>query len=177
MQHTDEAYNLARDAVMEGRKTNSLATIIDYQVYQSRQTKVTGYELELEALNLRNDDVCRYIKKVKNFETAMTTLTETANIPTDLLKTVIDEAKDIITTRGKDDYGSAERCMGNIAAQWNLYLSQKYGKESSLKEEDVCQLMVLLKMVRDMHKPKRDNIVDQIGYTALIQEIRESKDE
>lgn len=85
------------------------------------------------------------------------------------------EAHKTITTRGADDYGNAERCMSNIAKQWNLYLFQKYGTPSAINDEDVCYMMVLLKMVRDIHKPKRDNLVDGIGYTALIQELRDAK--
>jgi len=40
-----------------------------------------------------------------------------------------------------------------------------------LSEEDVCWMMVLLKMARQMHTYKDDNLVDAIGYIALIEKV------
>lgn len=85
---------------------------------------------------------------------------------------ILEEAKDII-------YGDREQCYGKptvgltrIAALWETYLMEKYrGDVSTISSEDVCWMMVLLKMARQMNAPKRDNLVDAVGYIALIERL------
>jgi hypothetical protein len=42
--------------------------------------------------------------------------------------------------------------------------------------EDVCWFMVLLKMARQAHMNKRDNLVDAVGYIALIERIQDGSE-
>lgn len=93
-----------------------------------------------------------------------------------LSNNVLIEANKIIHGRAQDDYGNVKRSHTNIARQWTKYLYMKYGSNSAIDAEDVCYMMMLVKMIRDIHKPKRDNLVDACGYIALIQEIRDDAD-
>jgi hypothetical protein len=159
--------------IYDGRREGELASISDYVEYLGMLTGLTGEKLASHAITVRLLDEVDY----ENLETEESEKGGHFAPVVNDLGSVLDEAKDIIGNRGNSDYGSAERCMGNIAEQWNLYLSQTHGSKAVINEDDVCKMMVLLKIARDSHKPKRDNLVDIIGYTALSQEIRDSKDD
>ncbi|MCD2099574.1 DUF6378 domain-containing protein [Rhodococcus qingshengii] len=80
-------------------------------------------------------------------------------------QSVLDEAKSIVAGARATEYGEgAENSLPRIAAYWSTYL----GRELSAR--DAANMMVLLKMARESHKPKRDNHVDAIGYLALAEQ-------
>jgi hypothetical protein len=79
--------------------------------------------------------------------------------------TVLAEAETIIHGSRQDDYGNAERNQSRIATMWSAYL------DVDITPRQVCMMMVLLKVSRDAHKPKRDNLVDLAGYAALADDV------
>lgn len=82
------------------------------------------------------------------------------------------EAHNIITGERKASYGDARTGFQNIADQWVLYLRQKYKLPPfELSAEDICWMMADLKKVRQMNEPKRDNVVDAVGYIGLIEKV------
>ena len=85
--------------------------------------------------------------------------------------TIIDQAKEIIDGDREQTYGSPGVNLRRIADQWSCYLNQRHPVALMLSEEDVCWMMVLLKMARQMHTYKDDNLVDAIGYIALIEKV------
>lgn len=86
-------------------------------------------------------------------------------VPADEPQSVLDEAKSIVAGARATEYGEgAENSLPRIAAYWSTYL----GRELSAR--DAANMMVLLKMARESHKPKRDNHVDAIGYLALAEQ-------
>lgn len=90
---------------------------------------------------------------------------ETAENPHDHTKflqpeSVLDEAKRIVGVDRQKQYG--ENTCGHIAQLWSAYLG------IDLTGRDVAALMVLLKVARDRHKPKRDNATDIAGYAELM---------
>ena len=87
--------------------------------------------------------------------------------------TVLDEASIIICGDREQAYGHPGKNLNNIADQWALYLQQKYGQALDLTGEDVCWMMSDLKKCRQINASKRDNVVDAIGYIALIERIDE----
>jgi hypothetical protein len=84
----------------------------------------------------------------------------------------IEEAHKIIYGDREETYGSPATNLNKIADQWGLYLAQKYGVQLALNYEDVCWMMADLKKVRQMNANKQDNLVDAIGYIALIDRCR-----
>lgn len=58
-------------------------------------------------------------------------------------------------------YGAPDGNLKRIAGLWSAYL------ERHVTEEDVCNLMVLLKVSRTKNRYQRDNAVDIIGYSLL----------
>jgi hypothetical protein len=160
--------------VWDGRKHGRLADISDYIEYYRIITSLVDEELISHAKSERLLDMDAFEDKITEPENEVKVGFSTVN---SIGASVLDEAKDTISNRGNDDYGNAERCMSNISEQWNLYLSQTHGSLAVITADDVCKMMVLLKIARDSHKPKRDNLVDIIGYTALAQEIRDEKND
>lgn len=85
---------------------------------------------------------------------------------------VLDDANSIITGDREQTYGKPEVNLRRIADQWSCYLNQKYQQQNMLSVEDVCWMMVLLKMSRQMNSYTDDNLIDAIGYIALIEKTK-----
>ena len=85
--------------------------------------------------------------------------------------TVLIEAHKVITGPRKKAYGDPLEGFERIAGQWWLYLTQKHAVDVTLTAEDVCWMMALVKMARQMQKHDRDNLVDAAGYIGLIEEV------
>jgi len=88
-------------------------------------------------------------------------------------KSIIEEALDIIEGDREQTYGSPDVNLKRIAFFWQTYLVNKNRlNDIHISAEDVCWMMVLMKLSRQLHQSKRDNMVDAIGYIALIDKIR-----
>lgn len=102
-----------------------------------------------------------------------------AGIAIDKMKTsAIDEAKEIIYGDREQTYGKPAHNLRNIADYWMHYMNTKAtvitkAGTAYLTPEDVCIMMILLKIARQSNSYKRDNIVDAIGYLGLIDRIAE----
>lgn len=87
----------------------------------------------------------------------------------DILKT----AELIVNGEREGQYGAPEDSFSNIARLWGIYLGR------DLKPSDVANLMVLMKVARNMNGVyKADNWVDMVGYSALggeLQNLEEQK--
>ena len=83
------------------------------------------------------------------------------------LKTAaVDTIAVIVNERG-NDYGPVKENFARITMLWNSYIQAKYGVSSlcgRLDAGDVANMMILLKMAREMHKHKADNMDDIAGY-------------
>ena len=86
-----------------------------------------------------------------------------------LLKEIIyeDEAicEEAYRLQGGDreqDYGSPSKNFEDIAKAWNWYLEAK--GSSIIEARDIAHMNILMKVSRNVHKPKRDNWVDMAGY-------------
>lgn len=97
------------------------------------------------------------------------------------LKTVLDEAEEVIYGDRENTHGHPSRNLGAIAAMWQAYINVKLSKAGSvvelvLEDTDVCAMMNLLKVARFANDPtNRDNVVDGIGYWALVERCENSR--
>lgn len=86
---------------------------------------------------------------------------------------ILETAKLIINGEREGQYGAPEDSFNNIARLWGIYLGR------DLKPSDVANLMVLMKVARNMNGVyKADNWVDMAGYSALggeLQNLEEQK--
>lgn len=88
---------------------------------------------------------------------------------------ILDEAAVLIYGDREKTYGHPARNLEKIAQQWRLFILQKYNVDVDLDAEDVCYMMADLKKVRQMHDHKHDNLVDGVGYLALVERVYDSK--
>ena len=81
-------------------------------------------------------------------------------------KSILAEAQATIEERGKT-HGDANEHFASVADAWNAYFLAKHDK--LLTGADVCQMLVLLKIMRTAagDERHRDHYVDQAGYTEL----------
>ena len=87
-------------------------------------------------------------------------------------ETILEEAQRTVVERGKS-YDHPLTNHARIARFWNAWIKGKYGAEFELDPEDITWMMIFVKASRDMHVPKRDNLVDVAGYAHCTQECRE----
>ena len=80
---------------------------------------------------------------------------------------VLDEAAEIITGPRREVYGPVDRSFGTVASAWGSILGIE------VTPRDVALCMIALKVMRDAHKPGRDNLVDICGYAALADMLGE----
>jgi hypothetical protein len=72
------------------------------------------------------------------------------------------EALQIIGGERQESYGPPEMNFERIAKLWSVLF------DIEITAEQVGWAMILLKAARQVHAPKRDNVVDAIGYAALL---------
>lgn len=80
---------------------------------------------------------------------------------------IIAEAVRITSADRHDAYAPPEDNFRRIATVWNGLLDGKLARV--LTPADVARMMAGMKLVRDAHKPKRDNRVDAIGYLRCLE--------
>lgn len=87
---------------------------------------------------------------------------------------VLHTANKVVTTERGGQHGGAEDSFAMIGQLWQTYLRNtnnvraQYASEIVITPKDVAQMMVLLKIARNVHgQLKDDDFVDQAGYTAL----------
>jgi hypothetical protein len=79
--------------------------------------------------------------------------------------TLLDEAKAIINAERQREYGPPHASFRRIAGLWSAYL------DITVHPRDVACMMALLKIGREAHAHKRDNLVDAAGYSALAEDV------
>jgi hypothetical protein len=92
---------------------------------------------------------------------------------------ILDEAHKIIYGDREETYGDPGVNLRRIANFWNSYLINKGMADDSFEitSEDVAMMMVLLKIARQQHQYKADNLVDAAGYLALVERIHYTDDQ
>ncbi len=73
-------------------------------------------------------------------------------------KNILEEAMELTSKDRQQAYGDPKDNFHRIAMLWGAY------KTVSFTPSDVAMMMLLVKVARHAHKPKRDNLVDIAGY-------------
>lgn len=93
-------------------------------------------------------------------------------------KLIIEQASKIVEGARQLNYGAPEDTFGRIAALWETYLLHRKVKDLWLiNSNDVCIMMMLMKIARLMNTPDHwDSIKDVIGYaTCMASFVDDSK--
>lgn len=85
------------------------------------------------------------------------------------VSSILLEADKIVNGERKTDYGCVHQTFEMVAQAFNLY------RGKNLTKQDVAWIMMLLKLVRESHSHKRDNLVDLSGYAELLNQLEEPK--
>lgn len=72
--------------------------------------------------------------------------------------TIATEAITIVTGTRREAYGHPSQNFQDIADLWSVIL----GTDVTAHQVALC--MVQVKIARELHAPKRDNLVDAVGY-------------
>jgi len=81
--------------------------------------------------------------------------------------TILSDASVAIDDRD-DAYGNPRENHACIATLWTAFLRRRgVVVHEVLHSRDVAMMMVLVKVARDAHHPKRDNLVDLAGYAVV----------
>ena len=90
------------------------------------------------------------------------------------VKSILDTAKEVIYGDREATYGDPGKNLRVIADYWNTYLTAKgFDFLEGLDYDDVCNMMVLLKIARLGNTPGHlDSLVDICGYTALQERVK-----
>lgn len=86
---------------------------------------------------------------------------------------VLEEAQVLIHGDREKDYGHPSVNFAYIAALWTEYMrhNSMVVDGFAFNEQDICHLMVLLKVARDRRGYKRDTAVDIAGYAGLKERL------
>jgi hypothetical protein len=83
--------------------------------------------------------------------------------------TVLEEAQAAVYGDRQADYGTVTENFGAIADLWSVILKQ------TVTPEQVGLCMVATKIARQMHRSKRDNLVDIAGYAATLEKLEKGE--
>lgn len=86
---------------------------------------------------------------------------------------ILDKAKETVTGKREQDYGSPEDNFDIIARYWSTYL-----RITTLSSRDVANMMCLFKLARlTTGKGTTDSYIDLAGYAACAGEILGGNDD
>ncbi len=86
---------------------------------------------------------------------------------------ILEEAAELVDGPRQQDYGHPKLNHARLAAAWNGYLLGRSLVDAPLDARDICNMMVLLKVMREAHRPKRDNLVDIAGWARNAEIVSE----
>ena len=79
---------------------------------------------------------------------------------------VLLEARSLITGDRNETYGTPTQNFTNIAELWTTLIKHKLKDDEAITPSDVADLMVALKLARNVTKRQRDSYTDMAGYAA-----------
>lgn len=84
-----------------------------------------------------------------------------------------DEAAKLITGERNEAYGHPGDDLGGVALIWSGLLNTRLSRP--LTGKDVALMMCALKLRREAHKPKPDNLIDAHGYLLCAEWMETGK--
>jgi hypothetical protein len=88
---------------------------------------------------------------------------------------VLLEAEGLINGDRNISYGTPTQNFENIGEMWTTFLKHKLKDGEVVSPSDVADLMILLKVARNIAQKKRDTYVDVAGYAGCGWEAVQSE--
>lgn len=89
-------------------------------------------------------------------------------------ESVFQEAERLTSADRKEKYGHCLDDYSKVTGMFSALMAHKL--KEPLSAEDGVLFMCCVKLAREAHCHQRDNIVDEIGYAGLIQEIIDERE-
>lgn len=102
----------------------------------------------------------------------LTTWTEKGSMDTE---SILQEAQRIVHGDRGEAYGHPMDNFGQTADFWTTLFAAKLREGVRFTAEDVALAMIQVKVSRQTHVPKRDNLVDIAGYAETHQMVTEER--
>lgn len=83
-------------------------------------------------------------------------------------ESILDEAKNLTNGSRQADYGHPRDDFARTAAMWNGILAAKLRDGATITAMDVPMCLIAVKLARQAHRHKRDNLVDIAGYARTV---------
>ena len=93
----------------------------------------------------------------------------------EITKSVCAEADEIVSGERQQQYGDPVSNWTHIAEICTPLLKDKLKDGVKLEASDMVFIMIGVKLARQLHKHKRDSLVDVCGYTKILSMIQEAK--
>jgi len=95
-------------------------------------------------------------------------------------KTILEDAQEIVDGKRNTDYGDPCESFWKIAKVATILVDKHcpccQQGEITFTATDICRILKSVKLVRQAHRYKRDNLVDEAGY-ARIESILKGDEE
>lgn len=75
----------------------------------------------------------------------------------------------LVTGPRREDYGSPAQAADRVCRVWNVLFADHLSRP--LEPRHVVLAMIALKLIRESHRPKRDNVVDIAGYAWVLERV------
>ena len=76
-------------------------------------------------------------------------------------------AHELVNGSRQREYGDPVESFGRVANLWAAYLRRPF------TSAEVCLMLALLKIAREAHSHKQDNLIDACGYLSLAVDLSE----
>lgn len=90
-------------------------------------------------------------------------------------ETILQEAQRLVYGDRQASYGNPFDDFSKTAALWTVVLGDILQSGTKVTPEQVAMCMVQVKVSRQLHGPKRDNLVDGAGYFATLELVIEER--
>jgi hypothetical protein len=118
-----------------------------------------AYEIGMELLDAET------LQPLTNAPTAKVGLHRLKLAEETLIESVLDEAIRITDGARQADYGHPRDDFARTALMWSGVLASKLREGAAVTAADVPLCMIAVKLARQSHRHKRDNLVDIAGYS------------
>lgn len=98
-----------------------------------------------------------------------------SQVMTEKVPNILEEANALVHGARNADYGHPADDFAAVAKAFNAYIEKKYNTVGPLEATDVPIFQMIVKIMREANKPKRDNLVDIAGYAATLEMVHDAQ--
>ena len=94
-------------------------------------------------------------------------------------KTILEDAQEIVDGKRNTDYGDPCESFEKIASVATMLIDKhcpKCQEEIILTATDICRILKSVKLIRQAHRYKRDNLIDECGYARIESILKGDED-